>query len=253
MIPKIIHYCWFGHAPLPELALKCINSWKRFFPGYEIKEWNEENFDVDMVPYTQEAYKARKYAFVSDYARFWVLYRYGGLYFDTDVEVIRPMDDIIVKGPFMGLGRDPDEKNVKLMSEIGLGVSPGLGLGANPRNEFLQDLLSVYSSLHFVLQDGSYNPRTVVYYTSKLLENKGMKCKCGIQEVAGFTIYPAEYFAPIHFVTRHLHITEKTRTIHHYAASWKDGQSCWKKKIKKILPEFLLLYYHNWKNRKRRL
>ena len=252
MIPKVIHYCWFGRSSLPELATKCIASWKKYFPDYEIREWNEENFDVNQIPYTKEAYEAQKYAFVSDYARFWIIYHLGGLYFDTDVEVIRSMDDIVSE-PFMGFGRDLDEKKASLMSEIGLGVSPGLGFGANQGNELLRELLSIYSSLHFVLKDGSFNPYTSVYYTSKLLEDKGMKCKTGIQNVAGFTIYPAESFAPIHFVTRRLHITENTRTIHHYAASWKEGQSYWKKRIQKILPEFLLLYYHNWKNRDRLL
>ena len=94
MIPKFVHYCWFGRGELTPLAKKCIASWRLFFPGYEIKEWNEDNFDVNIIPYTADAYKAGKYAFVSDYARFWVLYHFGGVYFDTDVEVIRPMDDV---------------------------------------------------------------------------------------------------------------------------------------------------------------
>lgn len=102
MIPKIIHYCWFGGNPLPEDAKKCIASWKKYLPDYEIKEWNESNFDVNCCPYVKEAYEAKKYAFVSDYARFHVLYREGGLYFDTDVEVIKNMDYIIAAGNFMG-------------------------------------------------------------------------------------------------------------------------------------------------------
>ena len=97
MIPKTIHYCWFGRNQLPKSAIKCISSWRKFFPDYEIKEWNEDNFDVNSIPYTAEAYQVGKYAFVSDYARFWILYHYGGVYFDTDVEVIKPMDDIIEK------------------------------------------------------------------------------------------------------------------------------------------------------------
>lgn len=100
MITKVIHYCWFGRNPLPESALKCIASWRKFFPDHEIKEWNEENFDVNIIPYTRDAYQAGKYAFVSDYARFKILYEYGGLYFDTDVEIIKPMADIIETGPF---------------------------------------------------------------------------------------------------------------------------------------------------------
>ena len=102
MIPKIIHYCWFGGKPLPKLAQKCKASWEKFFPDYEIKEWNEQNFDVNQVMFTEEAYKLKNYAYVSDYVRFWVLYHYGGIYFDTDVEVIRPLDDIIAHGSFLG-------------------------------------------------------------------------------------------------------------------------------------------------------
>ena len=105
MIPKKIHYCWFGRGPLPDLAKKCIASWRKYLPEYEIKEWNEDNFDVHCIPYCSEAYDAGKYAFVSDYARFKILYEYGGLYFDTDVEVIKAMDDIISRGPFMGCVR----------------------------------------------------------------------------------------------------------------------------------------------------
>ena len=101
MIPKVIHYCWFGRNPLPKDAIICINSWKKNLPDFEIKEWNEDNFDVNMIPYTAEAYAAKKYAFVSDFARFWILYKHGGLYFDTDVEVIKPLDDIIARGNFM--------------------------------------------------------------------------------------------------------------------------------------------------------
>ena len=102
MIPKIIHYCWFGGNPLPKSAIKCIESWKKYLPDYEIKEWNESNFDFSKCAYAREAAEKKKWAFVSDYARFKILYQYGGLYFDTDVEVIKPLDDIIAAGPFMG-------------------------------------------------------------------------------------------------------------------------------------------------------
>ena len=116
MIPKVIHYCWFGRNSLPPLAVKCLESWKRFFPDYEIKEWNEDNFDVNIISYTAEAYRVKKYAFVSDYARFWILYHYGGLYFDTDVEVIKSMDDIIAKGSFMGCEKDADKEGATALA-----------------------------------------------------------------------------------------------------------------------------------------
>ena len=116
------------------MAKKCIASWRKFFPDYEIKEWNEGNFDVNIIPYTAEAYACKKYAFVSDYARFWVLYKYGGLYFDTDVEVIRPMDDIVARGPFMGIETPATFGNLP-------NVNPGLGLGGNPRRGRYEEVL----------------------------------------------------------------------------------------------------------------
>ena len=136
MIPKVIHYCWFGRNPLPPLALKCIESWKKFFPDYEIKEWNEDNFDINIIPYTKEAYEAKKYAFVSDYARFWILYQYGGVYFDTDVEVIKDMRPLVVCGNFMGkeIGALMKTKNG---NEVAC-VNPGLGLAASKGNLFLK-------------------------------------------------------------------------------------------------------------------
>ncbi len=107
-IPKIIHYCWFGGKPLPKMANKCIASLKKYLPDYEIKQWDESNFDVNIIPYTQQAYEAKKYAFVSDYARFWILYNYGGLYFDTDVKVIKSMEDRIMIEVAVALeGKDP--------------------------------------------------------------------------------------------------------------------------------------------------
>ena len=218
MTPKIIHYCWFGQSPLPELAVKCIASWKKYFPDYEIKEWNENNFDVNIIPYTTEAYKAKKYAFVSDYARFWILYRYGGLYFDTDVEVIKNMDDIIAKGPFMGC-----ENEIKIGATANeMGVAPGLGLGVNPGLRLYAELLSLYEELHFLLPDGKQNLKTVVEYTTELLCKHGLKCTRDIQCVSGIYIYPTSYFCPISVKDGKLRITSETRSIHHYAQSWQS-------------------------------
>ena len=113
MIPKIIHYCWFGKKTLPKSAQKCIESWILFFPDYEIKEWNEDNFDINIIPYTTEAYNAKKYAFVSDFARFWILHKEGGLYFDTDVEVVKDMRPILGEGPFQVVLEGSDEEEFK--------------------------------------------------------------------------------------------------------------------------------------------
>ena len=217
MIPKTIHYCWFGHNSLPESAQKCISSWRKFFPDYEIKEWNEDNFDVNSIPYTREAYEAKKYAFVSDYARFWILFHYGGLYFDTDVEIIKPMDDIIERGPFMGV-EVPD----KMM------VAPGLGLGVNPGHELYEVFLDRYATLSFRNTDGSLNQKTIVAYTTEVLVEQGLRKTEGIQQVAGVWIYPADYFNPMDSLTGKLKITENTRSIHWYMNSWSDTSKLYK-------------------------
>lgn len=223
MIPKVIHYCWFGGNPLPELALKCIASWKKYLPDYEIKEWNEDNFDVNSIPYTREAYKAKKYAFVSDYARFKILYEHGGLYFDTDVEVIRPIYDIIGRGPFMGCELDVD-------GATALAVAPGLGLGVNPGLGLYAEILEMYGGLSFLNKNGSYNQKTVVAYTTEILCKNGLKQTPGIQECAGVWIYPKEYFCPLDYLSKKLTLTENTRTIHHYSGSWiTSGQRLYKK------------------------
>ena len=228
MIPKIIHYCWFGGKPLPALARKCIASWRKYLPEYEIKEWNESNFDVNIIPYTAEAYQAKKYAFVSDYARFWILYRYGGLYFDTDVEVLRPMQEIIDRGPFMGCqceakeGTTPDE----------MGVAPGLGLGVNPGLGLYKEFLDLYAPLHFLNADRTYNLKTVVQYTTELLVGHGLKNTDQIQCVSDIYIYPKEYFCPVSVVDGKICLTKRTYTIHHFAASW---QSPVRKKIRRIV------------------
>ena len=236
MIPKVIHYCWFGRNPLPPLASKCIASWKKYLPDYEIKEWNEDNFDVNIIPYTKEAYEAKKYAFVSDYARFWILYHYGGLYFDTDVEIIKPLDDIIDRGAFMGL-------------ESMLNCNPGLGLGCAPNLDQYRKILDVYGMLHFRQTDGSLNLKTVVEYTSELLIKDGLTSRSGIQKIDNIYIYPPEYFCPINIITKKMHITQNTRTIHHYMGSWAHRGVRWhiKRVMRKMIPEFLLLRYNQLK------
>ena len=139
MIPKIIHYCWFGGKPLPKLAKKCIASWKKFCPDYEIKEWNESNFDLNSCTYVKEAYDSKKYAFVSDYARFWILHRYGGVYFDTDVELLKSIDDILADGAFMGVENFVAEQNKAKIS-----INPGLGIAAEPGMLIYQEILDFY-------------------------------------------------------------------------------------------------------------
>ena len=229
MIPKVIHYCWFGKKPLPTLAKKCIASWEKFLPDYEIKEWNEENFDVNIIPYTKEAYEAKKYAFVSDFARFWILYKYGGLYFDTDVEIIKPIYHIINNGPFMGCEKATDG-NFKFPS-----VAPGLGLGVNPGLGLYKEILDYYETLHFKNTDGTLNLKTVVEYTTKILMKNGFKNNNSIQKVKGITIYPPDYFNPKSYYTGKITITHNTVSIHHFSDSWKSPSKKFKIKIQKII------------------
>ena len=239
MIPKIIHYCWFGRGPLPELAQKCIASWKKYLPDYEIKEWNEDNFDVNIIPYTAEAYKAKKYAFVSDYARFWILHQYGGIYFDTDVEVIRPLDDIIERGNFMGFETDPKSQLKEDASEAS--VNPGLGMGVAPGLGLIKKMLDFYEGRHFEFIPGGIGQLTIVHIATEVLRKAGLKQQQGIQQVDDMWIYPAEYFCPINLKTGRIHVRPNTRTIHHYAGTWQDKHFSFKEWIKKVLPESLLL------------
>ena len=225
MIPKVIHYCWFGRNPLPDSALKCIESWKKYLPDYEIVQWNEDNFDVNSIPYVAEAYAARKYAFVSDYARFYVLYNQGGVYFDTDVEVVAPLTDILENGPYMGMER-------ALSGEVA--VNPGIGFAAEPEMEFLAELLTKYAELKFVKEDGSLNMTTIVKHTTDQLLEHGYAPEDRPQQCAGFSLYPTDYFCPLDYRTGKLNLTDNTRTIHHYAATWHS----WKDKFIKLKRRF---------------
>lgn len=237
MIPKTIHYCWFGRNPLPESAIKCIESWKKFFPDYEIREWNENNFDVNIIPYTKDAYEAKKYAFVSDYARFWILEKFGGVYFDTDVEVIKSMKDIIDEGAFLGAEIDGEKGKGEYPK-----VAPGLCIGAYAHMFFYQEVLERYKNLSFRVEDGTINKYTMIPLVTDFLKNLGMQASNTIQKVGDITIYPAEYFNPLDIGTGELRVTVNTRSIHWYMASWLSPQPVWKKKIKQYIRRLLRLF-----------
>lgn len=212
-IPKIIHYCWFGNNPPPVEARNYIASWKKYLPDYKVKEWNENNFDLHICPYVEEAYKAKKWAFVSDYSRFWILYNYGGLYFDTDVELIKGIYDIIDYGPFMG--SDPNGNK-------GCRVAAGLGLSTTPHHPFYKKIIGYYDGQHFELRPNIYNDETVVTKITKLLAAEGYKGNRCIEIVDGISIYPPDFFCPMDAETGTLNITSNTRSIHWYMSSWKS-------------------------------
>lgn len=218
MIPKIIHYCWFGRNPLPESALKCIASWRKFFPDYEIKEWNEDNFDVNSIPYTAQAYASKKYAFVSDYARFKILYEYGGLYFDTDVEVIKSFDDILENGAFMGIEKSTATKSQNAIGWVG--INPGLGIGAEKSNKIYFDILERYKAMSFDINGG-----TVVKHTTDVMKNHGYNGTNDFQRVEEVCIYPDDYFCPMDSTTGLINVTDRSHSIHHYTCSWMNQKS----------------------------
>ena len=231
MLPKVIHYCWFGGKPLPKSAIKCIESWRKYLPDYEIKRWDEGNFDVNIIPYTREAYRAGKFAFVSDFARFWIIYNYGGVYFDTDVEVIKPMADILERGAFLGVEYKGEDK---------ITVNPGLGFGATAGLAALKELMNQYVTRHFINEQGEMCLKNIVEITTDYLKKNGLQNSSFIQNCSGFTVYPVDYFCPISFETRELHITENTRTIHHFAESWIPKSTRFKNALGRILGQKFL-------------
>lgn len=268
MIPKVIHYCWFGGNPLPPLTLKCIASWRKFLPEYRIIQWSEgpldmngssvssvadeiRVFDVNLTSYSETAYKQGKYAFVSDFARFWILYRNGGLYFDTDVEIIHPLGAIIANGNFMGFEVDPDGSNTPGIYApwYCFGVNPGLGMGLEPQHPFAKRMMVHYGTLSFAGVDESAWRKTVVAYTTEQLCELGLGNLPGIQRVGDITIYPHEFFAPINVVSGRLHVTDNTHTIHRYMGSWeKKHASSLKDMLRNLIPESALI----WVNRVKR-
>lgn len=184
-------------------------SWNKLMPDYEIKRWDESNFDVNRYPFTRKAYATGKMAFVSDYARLKILYENGGVYFDTDVELVRPVDDILEKGAFMGF-----EKNSNAYAGSLLYVNVGLGFAVEPRHPIIREILEYYDD-H--VDDEIL---TIVVVVTEILKRHGLASSDRPVEVEGITIYPWDYFCPVEFLSSKLEITENTRTIHHYTATW---------------------------------
>ena len=211
MIPKIIHYCWFGRNPKPRLAKKCIKSWKKCCLNYKIIEWNEDNFDISVAPlYVRQAYEAKKWAFVTDYVRLWAMVNYGGIYMDTDVEVIKPLDQFLHHEAFSGFENEVD-------------IPTGI-MACEKNYPLFDEFLKYYEKAQFINDDGSLNMTTNVRIMTDICIRHGLKQNGMFQIVDGFALYPKEVFCPIGPCADTLVCTEKTATIHWFSGSWLSGE-----------------------------
>ena len=215
MIPKIIHYCWFGRGEMPDSAKRCIASWHEFMPDWEYKLWNEDNFDVNSVPYTQEAYEVKKYAFVSDYARLWALCREGGLYLDTDVEVFKPFDDLLHYTAFAGF---EGSKYVPLGTCV---------MASEAHGVWVKEQLSYYQDRHFVMPDGSFDMTTNVQFITEKMCDMGFAPNGKEQEYKDLHVFPVGYFCPRQTTGEYLR-TENTYCDHLGMGSWMEKNGGWK-------------------------
>ncbi|MFL0165439.1 glycosyltransferase family 32 protein [Candidatus Clostridium helianthi] len=206
-IPKIIHYFWVGNGELPAEAKRCIESWKKFCPDYEIKKWDESNYDFTKVKYMDDAYKNKKWGFVPDYARLDIVYQYGGIYFDTDVEIVKNLDELLYNDAFLGF-------------ETAERINTGSGFGAVKGFPLLKKLRDAYESFHFIKEDGTLDLRPSTVLQTDELEKYGLIKDGTFQIVDGMTIYPVEYLCPISQNTFRCRMTKNTYSIHHFAASW---------------------------------
>lgn len=210
MIPKIIHYCWFGRGPMPELAQKCIASWYKYLPEYEYRLWNEDTFDLSANTYVQEAYNARKYAFVTDYVRLWALYNYGGVYMDTDVEILKPLDDLLYLPAFTGY-------------EASAALAPVTGLMASAEHGvWVKEMLDYYTNRHFILENGEMDLTTNTVTITAIMKTNGFLPDGKYQVYKNdMHVFPVDYFCPL-TSTRVLKCTYNTYCIHHFAGSWQQ-------------------------------
>ncbi len=225
-IPKTIHYCWFGGKEKPDIVKRCMESWTKHLPDYEIVEWNESNFDISMNSYVKEAYSSGKYAFVSDYVRVYALYHDGGIYLDTDVEVFKSFNDLLHHSSFWGF----EQENYIATSTI----------GAEKGNPLIKHFLDSYDGKTFIKEDGTFNVLTNVAIITKLLESFGLKKNGEYQEIKGMgTFYSQTYFSPYDYINCQTFITDNTYAMHHFHKSWLPLSVRVKGKVKVILSKVI--------------
>lgn len=222
LIPKIIHWCWFGKNPLPEKERNCVASWNKHCPDYKILLWNEDNFDVNSNIYTKEAYECGKWAFVTDYVRLWALYNYGGIYMDADVEVVKNLDPFLGHSAFSGF----ETYNI---------IPTGI-MGAKPKNKWIEYLLSYYNNKHFIENGNMQLVSNVCVITNMTKDKYDISLKNEYFNIDGvLTMYPMEVFCPMNPATRELKITENTYCIHRFSTSWSDYADCEKEREYKLM------------------
>ena len=224
-IPKVIHYCWFGNKQLSEMAKKCIASWKKQCPDYKIIEWNEENFDINCNTYVKEAYREKKWAFVSDVARLHALVNYGGIYMDTDVEVLKSLNVILNNEAIIGFECD---------SRIQTGF-----MACVKGHSVFNDFLHMYEQEKFINEDGSMNTITNVVRLTEICVNLGLKLNGEQQLVNGMTILPSEYLSPKNVETGKITVTDKTLCIHYFDGSWLSEEARVQMELERKMRKFL--------------
>lgn len=222
MIPKLIHYIWIGGNPLPKLALDCIESWNEKCPDYKIKLWNEENLNIEECLFTKQAYENKKYGFVTDYLRLKIIFENGGIYLDTDVEVLKSLDELLSLNAFFGFENDEH-------------INTGAGFGAVKGCNILKDMMEQYEKTPFIKADGSFDMTACPQRDTVVLRKIGLKLGTTIQEIDSIQFFPSEYFSPINYTTGIRKVTDKTFSIHHFMASWKDEKEVKQNKTRHIL------------------
>lgn len=219
MIPKVIHYCWFGGNPLPKLAQDCIASWKKYLPDYEIKEWNENNFPFEKYNFAKEALENRKFAFVSDVSRLHALKEEGGIYMDTDVEVLKPLDSFLHHTAFSGFENDDF-------------VPTGI-MASEKEGEWVTELLNYYDGKSLFNADGTIESISNTFIITAMMKERGFKMNNTFQEKTNYvTFYPNEYFCPKSYKTGNIELTENSYCIHHFAKSWIPLKHKWRNSAK---------------------